>query len=265
MSHRFFLESETADPIAIGTELTLEGDQAHHAIHVMRFQPGDSFVLFNGRGTEYKADVVSVAKKRIVVAVVQAEQIPRSLATQITIAVALPKGDRQKFLVEKLVELGVARLVPLKTSRSVAAANPKVIQRLKKQVIEASKQCGRNWLMEVAEEQTLKQLAEMLDTKIATDSQVSDSQAADSHVSGDAGPKRLIADPYQGKSIAAIASSMSANSVVIAIGPEGGFDDAENALAHELGFEPVTLGPSILRIETAALTAAAIFGIGNES
>ena len=264
MSHRFFLESETPDSIAIGTELTLEGDQAHHAIHVMRFQPGDSFVLFNGCGTEHKVVVVSVAKKRIVVEVVQAEQIPRSLATQITIAVALPKGDRQKFLVEKLVELGVARLVPLKTSRSVAAANPKVIQRLKKQVIEASKQCGRNWLMEVAEEQTLKQLAEMLNAQNVANSQVTDSQA-DSHVAGDAESKRLIADPYQGESIAAIASSMAANSVVIAIGPEGGFDDAENALAHELGFTPVTLGPSILRIETAALTAAAIFGIGNES
>lgn len=238
MSHRFFLDSvPTEGP------LILEGDQAHHAIQVMRFRSGDEVVLFDGSGVEYRAVIDSVEKKRLCLSIVESISIQRSVTSQITLAVALPKGDRQKFLVEKLVELGVKRLVPLRATRSVAVASDKVIERLKKQVVEASKQCGRNTLMDIGNEQSLKQLG---------DSCISNTT-------------RLIADPYQGLSISEVASGLPESaSVVIAVGPEGGFDDEENALAHELGFEPMRLGPAILRVETAALAVAAIFGIGAE-
>ena len=248
MSHRFFLDPQSTESIAAGAELTLDGDQAHHAIHVMRFQIGDEMVLFDGAGMEYRANVLTIAKKCLTVKVISASETQRSLKTKISIAVALPKGDRQKFLIEKLVELGIARLIPLKTTRSVAVANEKVTQRLRKQVVEASKQCGRNRLMIIGENQTLSQLAKMLDEEDKLES--------------DSACRRLIADPYQGKTIAEFAVT-APSSIVIAIGPEGGFDDDENSLARDLGFEAVTLGPTILRVETAALAAAAIFGIGN--
>jgi 16S rRNA (uracil1498-N3)-methyltransferase len=235
MSQRFFLNSKPTGP-----KVVLEGDQAHHAIHVMRFQEGDPLVLFDGSGVEYRCVIDEIAKKRLSLSIVKTVSNDRMVSTRLTLAVALPKGDRQKFLIEKLVELGVERLVPLKTTRSVAIANEKVIQRLSKQVVEACKQCGRNRLMQIGTEQTLTQLA------------------------ADVGnhDRRLIADPYNGIPIANV--SERSNSVVLAIGPEGGFDPGENELALELGFEPVRLGPAILRVETAAIAAAAIFGIGTE-
>ena len=144
MSQRFFLDSNPgSDRLAAGDAITLEGDQAHHAINVMRFNAGDQIVLFDGTGIEYVATVEEVQKKSISLAIIESVENSRSLKTSITIAVALPKGDRQKFLVEKLVELGVQTLIPLKTKRAVAVPNPKVIARLSKQVVEASKQCGR--------------------------------------------------------------------------------------------------------------------------
>ncbi len=238
MSHRFFLDSPPKTE-----NVALEGDQAHHAIHVMRFKPGDEVVLFDGTGVEYRAEIDEVEKKRLRLNIIETIQQSRAVSTQITIAVALPKGDRQKFLIEKLVELGVARLIPLKTTRSVAVANEKVIQRLRKQVIEASKQCGRNTLMEIVEEQTLPELAGSLEHESSL---------------------KIIADPYQGRAIAEL-TKQTLDSIVVAVGPEGGFDEVETALANRSGFEPIRFGPAILRVETAALAAAAILGIGREA
>lgn len=241
MSYRFFLDSKPS-----GDAVILEGDQAHHAIHVMRYKIGDQIDLFDGTGTEYRAIIDQVAKKRLSLRIMESLLIERSVTTKITLAIAMPKGDRQKFLIEKLVELGVERMAPLQTTRSVAVANEKVIQRLRKQVIEASKQCGRNTLMEITEEKSLTQFSESLDSDC---------------------PK-LIANPYQGRPISDLndlGSGECPTCVAVAIGPEGGFDESENKLADSLGFQPIRLGPAILRVETAALAIAAIFGIGNEN
>ena len=250
MSHRFFLESkpDTAEdtPLTdwVGKTIELDGDQAHHAINVMRFKLGDQIVLFDGAGVEHVGKIQAVAKKTISVLIVESRHVPRSVATRLSIAVALPKGDRQKFLIEKLVELGTDQLIPLKTNRSVAVASSKVIQRLQKQVIEASKQCGRNRLMKITESKTLAQLNDLLE-------------------SGDNDCQRLVADPYSGKPIVELVAG-SANGFVVAVGPEGGFDESEVALLRINGFEPLSLGPTILRIETACLAVASILGIGRE-
>lgn len=241
MSYRFFTQSTP-----INGKIMLEGEQARHAIQVMRFNAGDQIVLFDGTGTEYEALIDQVEKKRLWLSIKNQRVAPRGISANITLAVALPKGDRQKVLVEKLVELGVERLIPLKSSRSVAVANEKVVQRLQKQVVEASKQCGRNRLMKIENESTLDNL-----TKIVEDSAL-----------------KLIADPYQGQAILDVSGQCLDEmpvEIVVAIGPEGGFEDGENKLAQELGFQPVRLGPSILRVETAAIAIAAILGIGLES
>ena len=133
MSYRFFLDGTPTSEI-----VTLAGDQAHHAIQVMRFKIGDRIDLFDGTGVEYRAVIDQVAKKRLSLRILETIANDRSVERRITMGIALPKGDRQKFLVEKLVELGVVRLIPLKTTRSVAVANDKVIERLKKQVVESS-------------------------------------------------------------------------------------------------------------------------------
>lgn len=241
MSQRFFLDAISGSkPLAAGDKVTLEGDQAHHAINVMRFNTGDKLVLFDGTGIEYLASVDQVQKKSISLEIIESIESSRSLSTSITIAVALPKGDRQKFLIEKLVELGVHTLIPLKTKRAVAVANPKVVSRLEKQVIEASKQCGRNTLMQIDQPLTINQL-----------------------IQNAGGGVKLLADPYQGKPISNFTAE-AADGFVIAIGPEGGFDDSEIELLISNDFKPVTIGPSILRIETACIAVAAILGIGQE-
>lgn len=253
MSHRFFLNSENSnlqsgDSLTSGQTLCLTGDQAHHAINVMRFKVGDELVLFDGSGTEHTATIEVVKKKSLEVTIGKSSEGGQFLATQITIAVALPKGDRQKFLIEKLVELGVFGLIPIKTKRSVAVPNEKVISRLKKQVVEACKQCGRNTLMDIASPQTLTQLTGAINSEKDSDSSSSPTTL-------------LIADPY---SEDLISKREATSKVLIAVGPEGGFDEQENESLAKAGFQPTKIGNAILRIETACIAAASILGIGQE-
>ena len=246
MAHRFFLPDFPHQG-----SVTLEGDQAHHATQVMRFEVGDSIILFDGQGTEASCEIIAVGKKRVELTILQRSSADRSLSTELTLAVALPKNDRQKFLIEKLVELGVQRLIPVQAERSVAAVNKKVIQRIEKQVVEACKQCERNRLMQVTEPMTFGQIKEWSDQFPV--------------------PARCwIADPYNGVSIAAVNGEVSAEGTdavkheLVAIGPEGGFTDVEIARAVEAGFQLLRIGPTILRVETAAIASAAIFGAGRE-
>ena len=246
MAHRFFLPDFSQQDT-----VTLEGDQAHHAAQVMRFEVGDSIVLFDGKGAEASCEIVAVSKKRVELTIVQRGEADRSLSTELTLAVALPKNDRQKFLIEKLVELGVARLIPVQAERSVAAVNQKVIQRIEKQIVEACKQCERNRLMQVTEPMTFEQIKDW-----------SDQQPEPA--------RRWIADPYNGVSIAAVndegidGQGNADKHELVTIGPEGGFSDDEIARAVEAGFRLLRIGPTILRVETAAIASAAIFGAGRE-
>jgi len=244
MAHRFFVNK-----LPDGDQGILGGDQARHASQVMRFQSGDRIILFDGQGEEVDCEIVEVSKKELRLSVIERRQVDRALKTDLTLAVALPKGDRQKVLVEKLVELGVNQLVPLKSSRSVAVANEKVIARIEKQVIEACKQCERNRLMAVTPALDLVGLAAWAKTEFAS-------------------ARLLIGDPYEGETIAAVAatgeSSNGGQAFVIAIGPEGGFSDEEIASAVDQGFEKLRVGPTVLRVETAAIAAAAILGAGRE-
>lgn len=211
----------------------LEDDQAHHLSRVMRAKPGDPVILFDGLGTEYKTTVKDVSKKRVTLDIESVINVDDPNQPEIIVACALPKGDRQKYLVEKLVELGANRLMPLRTSRSVAEATGKVLDRLRKQVIEASKQCRRNWLMQILPQATVEAL-------IATFQDF-------------AGP-RLIADPY-----ASSHDLMLQNEpCVIAIGPEGGFSDDEIQQLVDGGWVKVCFSPNVLRVETAAAAAVAI-------
>ena len=228
MADRFYLSQPVADGRA-----TLSGDQAHHLSRVMRSKPGDQVILFDGCGNEYAATIDDVSKKNVTLTIESTTSVADPNQPEVVVACALPKGDRQKFLVEKLVELGANRFVPLNTQRSVAEASSKVIERIEKQVVEASKQCRRSWLMQVDAQETV-------DSFIGT-------------FAGFEG-SRLVADPY--------ASSHDllhrAEPSVIAIGPEGGFSEQELQAFAESNWTPVCFSPNVLRIETAAAAAVAI-------
>lgn len=227
MADRFFLESPPTDGQA-----KLAGAEAHHLLHVMRAKPGDEVTLFDGGGGEYTASIVECGRTEVLLDVGPRRAVSRELRATITMAVALPKGDRQKWLVEKLTELGVRRLVPIGTERSVAERKGKSLERLERAVVEASKQCGRNQLMQIAPPAPMSEVLAI-----------------------DAGVK-LLAHP--GGAPLASVELPEAGDVAVLVGPEGGFSEAEVSAAVQHGWQEVSLGPSILRIETAAVTLAAV-------
>jgi len=227
MSERFFLESPPKEDLVEFPEA-----ESSHIARVMRLAPGDQVGAFDGRGNEFKIELVDVNKKRVRGRVIHATALSRESSVVVTLAVALPKGERQRWLIEKCVELGVSKLVPLITKRGVAQPVEKAIERLRRAVIEASKQCGRNHLMQVEQGTTLKELLSQLspeDTNLIL------------HPSGD----QTAWQPD------------ATQSVVGLIGPEGGFSEEEVEQATSAGCLSVSFGPRILRVETAALALAA--------
>ncbi|MBN1912184.1 MAG: 16S rRNA (uracil(1498)-N(3))-methyltransferase [Pirellulales bacterium] len=231
MADRYF----ASDPIR-GDEALLTGPEAHHLSHVMRAKPGDRVTVFDGSGNEFSTEVRQVGRSEVRLRVVEARAVDRELPFALTLAVALPKGERQRWLVEKATELGVGRLVPIQTERSVVLPGVKAVERLGRAVIEASKQCGRNRLMEIAPPCAWSELIE-------TTNDV---------------PLRVLADP-SGETLAAecLAGELP-ETILLAIGPEGGFTPEELALAQSSGWQIATLGPRILRIETAAVALATL-------
>ena len=211
----------------------LTGQEAQHLSKVMRAKVGDELVLFDGSGAEFTARVEKIGRSEVDMAIIEQCEVDRELHFRLVLGVSLPKGDRQRWLVEKLVELGVTEMVPLVTARSVAQPNGNALERLRRAVIEASKQCGRNRLMVVGEASTFNAFL---------------TSAADSDM-------RLIAHPPGAHETAAMWSSPSGN-VIVAIGPEGGFTDEEVVQAEVKHWRKVSLGSRVLRTETAAIAIA---------
>ena len=231
MTARYFVST----PIE-SDHVQLAGNEAHHLTNVMRASVGTQVILFDGSGREFIAEVRSVSRQTIGLRIISEERIDRELPFALTLAVSLPKGDRQRWLIEKSVELGVSKFVPLLTERGVAQPTEKATQRLRRVVIEASKQCGRNSLMLIDSPKTLAQINE----------------------TSDPGGLRLIAHPGG----AALPAEKSATHWQLAIGPEGGFNDDELMMAKAGGWQTVDLGPRILRIETAAISLVSAITIG---
>ncbi|MFN7812497.1 MAG: RsmE family RNA methyltransferase [Planctomycetia bacterium] len=228
MSERFLLAAPPREGRA-----ELRGDEARHLARVLRASVGDEVRLFCGDGVEWPARIVRIGRDAIDLETGPAiSDPPRSGPTR-TIAVALPKGERQKWLVEKLTELGVDRLVPLETVRGVAEATAAARARLERSVIEACKQCGRNRLLEIAAPRSVATL-----------------------VAGAApGIRIVVADPRGGPLAAALVAADP--EVIGLVGPEGGFTDEELAAADSAGAVRASLGPHVLRVETAAVALAA--------
>ncbi|MCE9547067.1 MAG: 16S rRNA (uracil(1498)-N(3))-methyltransferase [Planctomycetia bacterium] len=234
MSYRFYCDQ----PLQ-GASALLEGSEAHHLSRVLRLDVGEEVVLFDGQGSEFAARVRHISKARVDLDILHKNDTDRELPFTLILATALPKGDRQKWLVEKAVELGVTRLVPLRTRRGVAQPDAGALERLRRAVIEASKQCCRNRLMAVDDPVDLVTLG--------------GATLADA--------VRVLAQPATGAPPAANVLRRRTGDqtpCVIAVGPEGGFTDEEVAAALSAGWQAVELGPRILRVETAALMLAAL-------
>lgn len=250
----------------------MDGPEVHHLLHVMRCQVGDTIELFNGRGRVASARIVEASRKRASLEIVAASEVVSESAAPLHLGVALPKGDRQKWLVEKCVELGVASLTPLETSRSVAQPTPKALERLRRSVVEACKQCGRNFLMEVGEPVAFadwiaqsasggeRWIAHPCETAIPLSQAIDQRrerlrrQSRESHQTHQTRHEAETPSP-PGASPESSGLGGRHSTAAVAIGPEGGLDEAEMSLAAE--WQPISLGNRILRIETAAVTVAA--------
>jgi 16S rRNA (uracil1498-N3)-methyltransferase len=271
VAERFFVEQ----PIT-GERVVLRGAEAHHLLHVLRARVGREVVLFDGSGAEFTAVVGEVGREKAVLRIAARREIDRELPFSLILAVALPKGDRQKWLVEKTVELGVGRLVALHTERTIVRPSAAVLARLHRTVIEAAKQCGRNRLMELAlaEDWTgfvvatgampCRLLAHPVAALVTAPATATPAASGGLAQLGDCGAevgeiaemaeikKHLWQTPPQ---------SDKRKEVLVAVGPEGGFTPAEVELALSAGWRHVDLGPRLLRVETAALAMAAVLAV----
>lgn len=239
MANRYY----TSLSLRLG-EAVLQGAESHHLATVMRARPGDQICLFNGDGCEYLASVVLIGKKEVTLQIESVRPSALEARPYVEIAAAVPKGDRESFMIEKLTELGIARFVPLTTARSVVVPKP---DRLRRAVIEACKQCGRNTLMDIAD---VRPIADYLTSvQAATHRWVA-------HVGA-------IGLPSLGQTgCQAVPGSCR---IQVVIGPEGGLTDDEIAVAGAANWQLISLGKRILRIETAAIAVAAYCSLSANS
>lgn len=239
--------------------IELPPDEAHHAFRVRRETEGARCVAFDGHGHIAMCRIIQATKRGVVIEVESHRFEPNEPPGRIRIAVAMPKGDRQKAVIEKAVELGVHELVPLIALRSVSLPNDSASDKWHRAVIEACKQCERNRLMSISQPCSIESLmqAELLD---------------DSSVVGSS--LKTIAHPWENTSDEnALPMSLfdridqKYSHVTIAIGPEGGFTNAEVRMAIKAGWRQLDFGPRIFRVETAVCVASfyACLCVGNES
>lgn len=239
MSQRFFFYPDSANDVHPGQSITLDTQESHHLIHVMRAKVGDSISLFDGSGREYESQIKELRRSEVVVEIISATHVCRELEQELIVIVPLPKADRQKFLVEKLTEIGVTCLTFVTTSRSSVKGNRNSVAKLERTVIEASKQSGRNLLMQIRGPIDLQSL--LREPELAG--------VRNDH-------KKYFAHPTSER--LAVESAGITNGCAILIGPEGGLNDDEVTQLTANQWTGIGLGKSILRMETAALVSAAL-------
>jgi 16S rRNA (uracil1498-N3)-methyltransferase len=224
-------------PLQPGAEVALDERAAGHAVRVLRLRVGDSVVLFNGDGYDYAAELIEVRKERALCRVLVARERPTESPLVIELAQGIARGERMDYTIQKAVELGVRRIVPLDTERSQVKLSgereEKRLQHWNGIVLHACEQSGRSRIPDLRPVRRLEQwLSAPSDTRL-----------------------KLFLDPEGDLCVADL--SVPVSSVSLLVGPEGGLSLAERELAVARGFLRLRLGPRILRTETAALTALA--------
>ncbi|HSP46391.1 MAG TPA: 16S rRNA (uracil(1498)-N(3))-methyltransferase [Chthoniobacterales bacterium] len=235
--HRFYVAPENWHSDAP----RLTGAEVHHCRNVLRLAPGDKVVLFDGGGRELTAEITSSDSSRIALRKLHEAKTP-PLRCQITLAQAIPKGKNMDLIVQKAVEIGATEIAPILSDRTVvrldeesAAAKQAKWQTV---AIEAAKQCGQNWLPRLHVPETM---AQFFQQPRRFDLQLIGSLQSDAvHL------KKILAE-YSAE------HGDRPGSVLMLVGPEGDFTPAELSLARSHGCRPITLGPIVLRVETASI------------
>jgi 16S rRNA (uracil1498-N3)-methyltransferase len=226
----------TGQVLRPGETLLLEEAASHHLLRVLRLQPGEALLLFNGDGHEYRATVETGAAQRARVRIQACEKPQRESQLHIELGQGIARGDRMDYVLQKSVELGAASITPLWTRRTQVQLKGSRLQRKLQHwhgvIRSACEQSGRLQLVQLHDPARLDSWC---------------SATAESTV-------QLLLDP---RAESGLQQLRPARNVRLLIGPEGGLDDSEVRLAAEAGFSRVRLGPRVLRTETAALAAIA--------
>ncbi|HTC52086.1 MAG TPA: 16S rRNA (uracil(1498)-N(3))-methyltransferase [Steroidobacteraceae bacterium] len=224
-------------PVGGLVQLDLQGTAANHVARVLRLRAGDPLILFDDSGGEYTATVVAVSRHTVRVSVGEYLSTNRESPLQVTLAQGISRGERMDVVVQKATELGVRRIVPVLAARTVVRLNEAQaasrVRHWRAIAVAACEQCGRNRLPEVTAPMTLQQfLVSQLPEGL-----------------------RLLLRPDGALTVRDLPES---HAVTVLIGPEGGLSDAEQSAALAAQFRGLSLGPRILRTETAALAALAV-------
>ena len=219
--------------LASGARIELPREAAHHASRVLRLRVGDPMTLFDGTGGEYESKIASISRDGVAVAVGEHHPDDRESPLAVTLVQGIAGADRMDFIIQKAVELGVKAIQPVLTSKSVVRLSKERgearLAHWQRIVIAACEQCGRNRIPEVHPAEPVAQYEPP------------------------ASATKVMLSPQATKNL----KSLPTGPLVLAVGPEAGFDLAEEKLLVQKGFEGVRLGPRILRTETAALAALA--------
>jgi 16S rRNA (uracil1498-N3)-methyltransferase len=229
-------------PLVPGSIVDLPDAVAHH-LHVVRQQSGDELVLFNGDGGQVRARLVEIGKRRASAEILAHDAIDVELPFRLTLAQGLPEGSKMDWIVEKAVELGAAAIQPLAAQRSVVRLSgeraDKRLAHWQAVVVSASEQCGRNRLADVAPVQDVNRW-----------------------LAAPGNGTRILLSPRADASLAQWTRTTPPQEVTLLVGPEGGFTDQEEEAALAAGALALSMGPRVLRTETAGLAALAILAAG---
>ncbi|HYD97708.1 MAG TPA: 16S rRNA (uracil(1498)-N(3))-methyltransferase [Noviherbaspirillum sp.] len=224
-------------PLSVGATLALPEHLAHHVL-VLRLRAGDTLTLFNGEGGEYSATLLTMEKKHATAEVKAFSPREIELPYSLTLAQALPEGSKIDWIVEKAVELGVTAFQPIAAQRCVVRLSPeraeKKLAHWRSIVTAAAEQCGRNRLTQVGEPADFHEWVRQQNLH-----------------------QRILLSPRAEQSLSDWARHHPAQAVALLIGPEGGFTAQEEEAANTHGVLTLSIGPRVLRTETAGLAAVA--------
>jgi len=239
---RFYAPPGAID--AKASTATLSGDEARHLRDVLRLTPGDEVFLFDGMGREYRCSINEIGRASSTLNVIEVvEAASPESPLKLTLAVALLKGEKFDFVVQKATELGVTQIVPVKTARADirlrdSADAGKRVARWQRIALEAAKQCGRAFVPRVADPTEFRKL-------------ISDPELV-------AGQRFMFSERGGQPFSVSENTRQPVESVIALTGSEGGWTDEEIEAARETGWQIVTLGGRILRAETAAIAVSAL-------